>query len=143
MSKKHFLWIFVIAVILYFASVYLRAYRWEKETEEYMEAAIFDVAKPWDCEKLEGRASWWLREKSKLIPCEIVDMSKNDFGNLIELAGPTKCNIQQGHDKYSREKHSYAICVATLRMDKKSVVMEIRLVQENSDWKINDFISVN
>ncbi len=140
--KKVLIFSLVIA-LLYFGSVLFRSYQWEHRTEKFMEEALLDVAKPWNEESFERRASWWLREKSKLPPSEIVRMARQDFGNLIEVRTKPKCTIQQGTDAYSKEKHTYAICVTRVMLDKKTVDMKIRLVQENGDWKINDFISVN
>lgn len=141
-GKKYILWFIGGAAIIYIGSVFMRAYLWEKRVEEHLERAMIDIAQPWTCEKLEQRASWWFREKAKLSPCEIVDLARQDYGNLNEIASPAKCNIQRGKDKYSEEQHTYAICLAHLGMEKKSVVMTIRLITENGEWKINDFISV-
>lgn len=135
---------FLIGVItlLYLGSVLVRAYQQESETENYFKQALVDIAQPWSTERLEERASWWLLEKSKLRPSEIVDLAQKDFGNLIEISGEPECNIQQGFDGYSTVKHTYAVCVARLKMEKRKIDMEIRLIQEGRDWKINDFISI-
>lgn len=139
--KKTLLFIGVI-VLLYFGSVFFRAHLWESETEDFLKEALIDIAQPWSTERLESRASWWLREKSRLRPSEIVNLASEDYGNLVEISEKPECNIQQGFDAYSKDKKTYAVCVAKLRMEKRKVVMEVRLIQEGGGWKINDFISV-
>jgi hypothetical protein len=140
--KKTFVLVGVI-ILFYFGSVFLRAYLWEQETAQYLEEALQDIAKPWNEENLVKRASWWLREKSNLSPSEITRMAREDFGNLIEIRKRPDCNIQQGSDTYSKDKKTYAICLASMKFDKEAVEMRVRLVQESGGWKINDFISAN
>ncbi|WP_296891712.1 hypothetical protein [Thiobacillus sp.] len=132
-----------VIILLYFGSVFLRAYLWELEAAKYLEEALQDIAKPWNEENLVKRASWWLREKSNLTPSEITRMAKEDFGNLVEIQKRPNCNIQQGFDTYSKDKKTYAICLASMKFDKKAAEMKVRLVQESGGWKINDFVSVN
>jgi hypothetical protein len=132
-----------VIILLYLGSVFLRAYLWEQETAKYLEEALQDIAKPWNEKNLVKRASWWLREKSNLTPAEITQMAKEDFGNLVEIRKTPSCNIQQGFDAYSKDKKTYAICLANMQFAKKAVEMKVRLVQESGVWKINDFVSVN
>lgn len=59
--------IFSLGIIfLYLGSVLFRSYEWEHRTEKFMEETLLEIARPWDEEKLKNRASFWLREKSKL-----------------------------------------------------------------------------
>lgn len=139
--RKIILFIGVIA-LLYLGGVFFRAQQWESETEDFLEEALIDIAQPWSTERLESRASLWFREKSRLRPLEIVNLVNQDFGNLVEITGKPECNIQQGFDAYSKTKNTYAVCVANIRMERKKVVMEIRLIHESGGWKINDFISI-
>jgi len=132
-----------VIILLYLGSVFLRAYLWEQETAKYLEEALQDIAKPWNEKNLVKRASWWLREKSNLTPAEITQMAKEDFGNLVEIRKTPSCNIQQGFDAYSKDKKTYAICLANMQFAKKAVEMKVRLVKESGVWKINDFVSVN
>lgn len=130
-------------VFLYVGSVFIRAYLWELETAKYLEKALVDIAKPWNEEKIRKEASWWLREKSKLTPSDIARVASEDFGNLVQIQKTPDCNIQQGFDRHSEEKHTYAICTTPLKMEKKNIEIKIRLIQENGAWKINDFISIS
>lgn len=140
---KKILTVSLAILLVYLGSVLFRSYQWEHRTEKFMEETLLDVARPWNEEKLRNRASFWLREKSRLTPSDITKMASQDYGNLIEIRNKPKCNIQQGFDSYSKEKHTYAICVTTLKLDKKTADMKIRLIQEDGNWKINDFMSVN
>lgn len=132
-----------IVVFLYFGSVFIRSYLWESEVEGLFEEIVVEIARPWDKDKLDGRSSWWLREKSNLTTSEIVNLAKKDLGNLVKVFGKPSCNLQKGFDRYSEKEHTYAVCVASLQMEKKSRVdMKVRMIHENGVWKINDFVSV-
>ncbi|PPD36706.1 MAG: hypothetical protein CTY18_02685 [Methylomonas sp.] len=138
----------VLIVSIYFLSVLTRSYKYEKNAENYIEEAIFDFANPWKVENLNKRASWWLINKSELSPDDICRLANVDLGNIIELIQSPKCNIQQGFDKFSTEKHTYAICLITAKFEKSSVALQIRLIGEKGSWKagswkINDFMSIN
>ncbi|HLO62596.1 MAG TPA: hypothetical protein VK165_06485 [Azonexus sp.] len=147
MSLKSVLMVGGAVVLLYAGSVLIRAHKWEKGAEDYMKVALMDVANPWDVEKLERRASWGFLEKAKLKPNDIVGLSKNSLGNIVEIITNPKCNIQQGYDRYSDIKHTYAVCTTKAKFEKTTVVITIRLQDdgdwENGNWKISDFMSVN
>lgn len=147
MSIKSILLVGSVVVLLYVVSVLVRAHKWEKGAEDYMKAALMDVAHPWDIEKLERRATWGFLEKAKLKPIDIVVLARGSLGNIVEIVTNPKCNIQQGYDHYSDTKHTYAVCITKAKFEKTTAFMTIRLQDdgdwENGNWKISDFMSVN
>ncbi|TPQ25103.1 hypothetical protein [Methylomonas koyamae] len=147
MIKKIFI-IICLTVSIYFISVFARAYNSERIAENYIKEALFDFANPWRVESLNKRASWWLINKSDLSPDDICRLANVDLGNIIKIIKNPECNLQQGFDKFSAEKHTYALCSTIVKFEKNSVDIKIRLIDENGgwkagDWKINDFMSIN
>jgi hypothetical protein len=132
-----------IVLFLYLTSVLIRSELKEREVENFISTALVSFAKPWDYRSLQKISSWWLLEKSNLKPSDIVEMARQDYGNLIEISRRPDCVLNKGFDKYSDEERTYAICSVNLKMERKNILMKIRMIQENGSWVINDFISVN
>lgn len=140
---KKVLLIVIAIVFLYFGSGILAAFLLERQAENYMQLALADISKPWSANKLSERASLWMLKKTILTPQKIADLSDQEFGGFIEFNRKPNCILQQGHELHSVIKHTWAICVNDAKFEKKSAVLKIRLIQENNEWKINDFISAN
>ena len=135
--------ILIAVVSIYFGSGIATAFLLEHKAENYMQLALEDISKPWDVNKLNSRASIWMVKKAKLTPQKIVDLSNQELGGFIKFNQKPDCILQQGYISHSATKSTWAICVNDTKFEKKSVVLKIGLIQENEDWKINDFISVN
>jgi hypothetical protein len=140
---KIVLLILVAAVSIYFGSGIVSAFQLEHTAENHMELALEDISKPWSVNKLNNHASIWMLNKSKLTPQKIVDLSNQDLGSFVKFNQKPDCILQQGYESQSATKHTWAICVNDAKFEKKSVELKIRLIHENNEWKINDFISVN
>jgi len=147
MKAKPIFVILGLILLAYISSVLIRSYMWENRAEEYVTIALVDIAKPWNTQNLENRASWGFLEKAKLKPADIVSLAKKSLGNLVEIEADPKCNIQQGFDSYSNVKHTYAVCDISAKFEKTAVVMTIRLQDEggweSGGWKIINFISIH
>lgn len=78
--------------------------------------------------------------KSKLKPEKIAELANQDLGSLVNLDQNSDCYLQQGYDEFSKTKHTYAICTNNAQFKNKFIKLEIRLVKEGSNQKINDFI---
>jgi len=139
MNIKHALFVLLIGVSLYFSSVLIRATMWEIETEEYVVKSLEDIARPWSASKFNDRASIWLREKSPLKPDEIARLAPIRWGSFSSIQSGPDCNIHTGFDSYSNEKHIYALCTMKVHFEKKTIKMDIRLIEEDKAWKINNF----
>lgn len=140
---KKALLILVALVFIYFGSGIASAFLLERKAENYMQIALEDISKPWDVNNLSDRASIWMLNKAKLTPQKIVDLSNQELGSFIRFNQKPNCFLQQEYLSHSPTKSTWAICANDTKFEKKSVVLKIRLVQENNEWKINDFISVN
>lgn len=140
---KKMLLILVAVVCIYFGSGIASAFLLEHDAENYMQLALEDISKPWNVNKLNGRASVWMLNKAKLTPQKLVDLSNQELGSFIRFNQKPDCILQQGYFPHSAIKQTWAICVNNTKFEKKPVELKIRLVQENGSWKINDFISVN
>ena len=140
---KKILIMLVVAVSIYYGSGIVSAFQLEHDAENHMELALEDISKPWNVNKLNNRASIWMLNKSKLTPQKIVDLSNQELGGFVKFNQKPDCILQQGYIPHSPAKRTWAICVNNTKFEKKSVVLKIRLIQENNEWKINDFISVN
>lgn len=133
--------------LFYVGSLMIRAHQSEQRAEEYLEAAMLDVAKPWVAEKLENRASSGFLEKAKLKPRDISQLAENSLGALVKIVEQPQCNLQRGTDPISDGEHTYAMCEFRGVFEKATVVMKITL-QDDGDWKegqwkIHHFTSVN
>lgn len=140
---KKTLLILITVVSIYYGSGIVSAFQLEHDAENHMELALEDISKPWNVNKLKNRASIWMLNKSKLTPQKIVDLSSQELGNFVKFNQTADCILQQGYTQHLPAKSTWAICVNNTKFEKKSVVLKIRLIQENNEWKINDFISVN
>jgi hypothetical protein len=140
---KQVLLILVAVVSIYFGSGIASAFLLEHKAENYMQLALEDISKPWNVNKLNHRASAWMLKNAKLTPQKIVDLSNEELGSLIRFNQKPDCILQQGYISNSATKSTWAICVNDTKFEKKSVLLKVRLIQENNEWKINDFISVN
>jgi hypothetical protein len=140
--KKALLILFVVSFI-YFGSGLVSAFLLEHKAENYMQLALEDISKPWNVNQLSNHASIWMLKKAKLSPQKIVDLSNQELGSFIRFNQKPDCILQQGYISHSATKNTWAICANDTKFEKKSVLLKIRLIQENNEWKINDFISVN
>lgn len=133
-------------VLLYAGSVMIRAQQSEKRAEEYLEVAMIDVAKPWNAEKLEKRASSGFLDKAKLKPRDIAQLAENSLGALEKIVERPQCNLQRGTDSISDGEHTYAMCEFRGKFEKSTVVMKITLQDDGNwkegQWKIHNFTSV-
>lgn len=140
---KKMLLILVALISIYFGSGIASALLLEHKAENYMQLALEDISKPWNVNKLSDHASIWMLKKAKLTPQKIVDLSNQELGGFIRFNQKPDCILQQGYISHSATKSTWAVCASDTKFEKKSVVLKIRLIQENNEWKINDFISVN
>jgi hypothetical protein len=142
-GMKKIFFILLAAVSAYYGSGIVSAFLLEHEAETYMQLSLKDISTPWNVNNLTSHASVWMLKSAKLTPQTIVDLSNQDLGAFVRFNKPPDCILQQGRDSYSDVKHTYAICINDAQFKMRSAKLKIRLIQENKNWKINDFISVN
>jgi hypothetical protein len=134
--------IFFIIIALYASSVLIRAKLAIAEVENYASEAVIDVTQPWSSLRLTARASIWLKKHSNLKPDEIARKGGVEFGNLTYIEGDPNCNIYKGISQHESVERIYSDCTLMARFDKKAASISVRLVKEDKEWKINNFISI-
>lgn len=131
----------VAFVLIYVVTTYVRGYFWEKEAASYAREALLEIAKPWNAKKILGRGGRAIQESS----LEQIELSAGAFnlslGDVIDVEGTPKCNLFRGTDVNSRthKESTYVKCIVTAKFEKQYGVMNITLVDENSQWKLADY----
>lgn len=139
---KRVVLIIVIGLVAYFAQGIITAYQLQHKTEQLIELLFMEIASPWSVEQLKKNSSLWMLNESKLPPEKLIQLFEKDFGSFISYKETPKCQLQTGIDKYSPKEHLYSVCEIRAKFEKTTTVVKVRMIEENSDWKINDFISV-
>lgn len=134
--------IIVLGLVAYFAKGVIAAYQLQHETEKLIELLLVEIASPWSVEKLKKNSSLWMLNESKLPPEKLIQLFEKDLGSFIRYKDTPKCQLQTGVDKYSPKEHLYSVCEIKAKFEKTTTVVKVRMIQEDHDWKINDFISV-
>jgi hypothetical protein len=142
MIMKKIIAMFGIFVALYASSVLVRAKLAINEVENYVSETLTEIAQPWSSSKLTARASIWLKKHSNLKPNEIARKGGVEFGNLTYIEGDPNCNIYKGISQHESVERIYSDCTLMARFDKKAASISVRLVKEDKEWKINNFIAI-
>lgn len=150
--------VIVGVIAVYMSSVYVRAYLSEREAERYAVDALFAMAKPWNGEELEKRASRRLKispyadsTKPYATPDKITWYGSYKFGNLVQVDEGPDCEMNMSIAKFPEElvrrsseiaelhnkRSTYAECSVTVDFEKiKSVRMNVVLIDEVKSWYI-------
>jgi hypothetical protein len=139
---KKIIVIFGIIIALYASSLLIRAKLTINEVENYVSETLTEIAQPWNSSKLTSRASIWLKKHSNLKPDEIARKGMYEFGSLTYIEGHPDCNIYKGIAQHEHVERIYSDCSLVARFEKKTAKISVRLVKEDEDWKINNFISI-
>ena len=134
--------IIVLCLVAYFAKGVITAYQLQHKTEQLVESLFVEVASPWSVQQLKKNSSVWMLNESKLPPEKLIQLFEKDLGNFIMYKDTPKCQLQTGVDKYSPKEHLYSVCEIKAKFEKTTTVVKVRMIKEDYDWKINDFISV-
>lgn len=149
-------WIGVgLAVVgLYFSALFIWAELEERKAEKRIVEILTEVASPWDASLMRKNGSEWLLNRAPLSPEKIAELATKDLGSLQEIVKEPACNFQDGYERGSTEKRTWAICDVTGRFDKKTATLKIRLIAEptpppsffgplGDSLKLNDFMGID
>ena len=125
-------------VVIYTATAYLRAFKWEPAAAHYSRESMEVIAKPWNVNHILSRASLTL----KTIPTQrieqMVESNNLLLGSFIHLNYKINCSLFSGSDTYDNKKHTYATCDIPAKFEKKSVHFMLQLLYERDEWFINN-----
>lgn len=139
MKTKIFL---VLLLIAFFAHGFIWAYSLEWEAEREIHSRFVQVSKPWDSQKLRKIASWWMLNKTNRTPERMAYLADSELGSFVAYRHKPDCHLEEGYDSYSNERHMFAVCKIDAIFQKKTAILNIRMVLEKDNWKFNDFMSI-
>lgn len=142
MIKKLLFLLFLIVIAYYCKGVYV-AFELEHEAEKVCAEKFTKISRPWSAEVLRENASWWMLNKAKLTPEKFISLAEEDLGSFISYQNPPNCHLRTGVDSYSAVEHTYSICSFRARFQKSQANIKVRMVIEDNEWKVNDFLSIN
>ena len=128
-----------IVIGLYVLSTYVQGYFWEKEAARYMEDVLLEIARPWRAEPILVRASLALKASGNERMVQRVEAGDAVLGNFVRVREGPSCKLLLAVDSYSKEKFTYAACKARVEFEKKTASMNMRLVEQSKEWRIDDF----
>jgi hypothetical protein len=143
MGIRKIVWVLVAITLAYVGTGAIRGLLLKRDAEKYLSQTLPVISSPWSSSEINARGSDWLRERSRLKPEGIANLASAELGKFIEIVSPSDCGLKSGFDTYSSVEHTYAVCETKIRFEKKLANVNIRLVEENREWKINDFISID
>lgn len=140
-----------IVVVLYFLSVFVRAEISERRAEVVAKEILFDISRPWSAKRIRFHGSHWLNNDANLTPEQLAVLAEKDLGSMKVVIDDPKCKFQNGHEKSSLEKKTWAICVAKVRFEKNVAVLEFRLISQDAasmfslaeNLQLNDFVRIS
>lgn len=128
-----------IVVALYVIAAYVQGYFWSRDAARYMEATLVAIAKPWSVQRIEERASLALKASGTERLAKTVETANTILGNLVKLTESPTCKLITAIDTYSNKEFMYATCLGKVEFERKTVVINMRLVQQSKEWRLDDF----
>lgn len=136
---KKVILVIAVAVGLYVSAAYVRGWYWGNRAMEYSKESLIAIAQPWNADEIIRRGSQSMKATPRSKIEETVTAARTVLGNLSTMKQAPDCHLFRGLDSYSGKTNTYASCVVSATFDRKIEQVEIVIVIEGDDWRLNDF----